>query len=340
MVPISVCFLGCGRINQRHIGLVKRLRPHARLAVAGRDTERSRRYAAENGVATSYGRYEDAIAAGFDVYVVGTVPGSHAALVESILAAGKHCLLEKPAFNSIEEFQELWPRLKASRGVFMVAENLHFAPFQARLKRTLRESPFGRPFLLELIRLGRSAPQGWRADPAAMPLGALHEGGVHWIRRLLDLASALEPDGRANVTEVMAYAPDASLTGMPYEDTMMVVARHASGLTSRLLHTWGIPWRFLPFDVSKFLAEHGALYFDGRGIYGRSYLPGAKRMLWPSLTDAGGYRAMWQGFLNSVENRLPAPLDLQTIYEDFAYMDAGYRSARSRRPERPAPLPK
>ena len=151
----------------------------------------------------------------------------------------------------------------------MVAENLHFAPFHKRLKALLRDGALGRPLLLDLVRLGRSRPTGWRADPAEMPLGALHEGGVHWIRRLLDLASVFENGQVDHVVDVYGVAPPAPVTPTPGEDTMMITARHRSGLTSRLLHTWAAPWRFLPFDASKLLLENGALYFDARGVYGR-----------------------------------------------------------------------
>ena len=92
---------------------------------------------------------------------------------------------------------------------------------------------------------------------------------------------------------------------------MMVVARHRSGLTSRLLHTWAVPWRFLPFDSSKVLLEHGALYFDARSLYGRAYGPKGIRWLWPSVRDASGYRAMWSDFLEATESGRPPELTLE-----------------------------
>ena len=185
-------------------------------------------------------------------------------------------------------------------------------------------SRLGQPLLLDLTRLGRARPTGWRADPAAMPLGALHEGGVHWIRRLLDLASVFE-DGRADhVVDVYAVAPPAPVTATPGEDTMMVVARHRSGLMSRLLHTWAVPWRFLPFDASKLLLEHGALYFDARGIIGRFYAPTGRRCSCrirrcPPATRRCGATS-WP---RSTSGR-PPELTLEHIFADFAYMDAAY----------------
>lgn len=334
---LSVCFLGCGQINLRHIKILRRLRPHAIVAVASRSARVAEPYANKVGAQRFFGSYDEAIAAGHDVYVVGTVPGSHHGLVKAIVEGGHHCLVEKPAFNSLSEFRDLWPRLRRSRGVFMVAENLHFAPFQRKLKRLMADASLGRPLALELVRLGRSRPSGWRLDPKQMPLGALHEGGVHWIRRLLDLASVFEPDGHAGVIDVMAYGPSTPVTSTPHEDTMIVMSRHRSGLTTRLLHTWAVPWRLPVFDASKLYSEFGAVYFDARGVYGRVYRPRGKSWVWPVLADAGGYQAMWRSFLGSVEEGRPCELSLQTAYDDFAYMDAAYRSRASGVPEAPLP---
>jgi predicted dehydrogenase len=158
---------------------------------------------------------------------------------------------------------------------------------------------------------------------------------VHWIRRLLDLASAFERDGADQIVDVFATGPERPITATPGEDTMMIVARHRSGLTSRLLHTWAVPWRFIPFDTSKLLLEHGALYFDSRGIYGRAYGPGRARWLGPSLRDAGGYAAMWADFLAAAETGRPPELTLAASFADFAYLDAAYRSKASGKPEAP-----
>ena len=84
-------------------------------------------------------------------------------------------------------------------------------------------------------------------------------------------------------------------------------------MTSRLLHTWAVPWRFLPFDSSKVLLEHGALYFDARSLYGRFYAPAKSRWLWPSVRDASGYQAMWTDFLGAAETGRPPELTLEHV---------------------------
>lgn len=350
MNETAVCFLGCGAMTRAHIRTLRRQRPRLRIGVASRDPARARTFAAEVAAADTFGSYEAAIASAYDVIAIVVPPRAHQTLVAQALAARKHVLVEKPAFNALEEFEALWPRLKAANTTVMVAENLHFAPYQRRLREALADRSLGRPILLELTRLGRSSPSGWRADPAEMPLGALHEGGVHWIRRLMDLAAVFErPPARSpaqgpapgpaptdHVIDVTAFAPPAPLTTTPGEDTMMVVARHRSGLVSRLLHTWAVPWRFPPFDASKVVLEHGALYFDARGLGGRLYdAGGSGHMIWPALRDGGGFGEMWRHFLGCVESGAPPSLSLEHAFADFAYLDAAYRSARTGAPAAP-----
>jgi predicted dehydrogenase len=335
MPGVSLCFVGCGAMNARHVRVFKALRPGAPFAVASRDPERARAFAGRLGAKESFGSYDAAVRAGYDGLVIGTPPRGHAALIEAALAAGKHLLIEKPVVARFDELERLWPALKRHPRTVMVAENLHYAPFHRRLKEWLRDPALGRPLVLDLVRLGRSRPTGWRADPAEMPLGALHEGGVHWIRRVLDLGSVFEQTPADQIADVFAAGPERPVTATPGEDTMMIVGRHRSGLTSRLLHTWAVPWRFPPFDASKVLLEHGALYFDARSLGGRAYGPRGARWLWPNLRDGGGSRAMWADFLAAAETGRPPQLTLEDVFADFAYLDAAYRSKASGRPETP-----
>ena len=155
----------------------------------------------------------------------------------------------------------------------------------------------------------------------------------------MDLASVFE-DGRADhVVEVHAMAPPEPVTATPGEDTMMIVARHRSGLMSRLFHSWAVPWRFWPFDASKLLLEHGALYFDARGIIGRFYGPNGRRWVWPHLNDARGAQTMWRDLLACIESGQQPELTPEQVFADFAYMDAAYRSLKSGRPEVPVRPP-
>ncbi len=337
MTPVlKLCLLGTGKINVRHLEIVRRLRPDAEITVASRSLATADAFRRSHRLEGAFGSYAEAISSpNVDIVVIGTPPSNHAELVEACLQQGKSALIEKPVFNSLAELNALYPRMRDADALYMVAENLHYAPFHRRLKEAASPELIGAPIYLDLNKLGVSKVSGWRADPEQMPLGALHEGGVHWIRRLLDLAAVYEGDEplEGSILDVQCFGPEAPLHDVPREDTSIIVARHRSGLVSRLVHSWALPWRFIVANSSKLVCERGAVYFDARGIFGRAYGPEGQRLLLPTIADAGGYRAMWRDFIECYERGRKPGLTLEHILLDFAYMDAAYRSRRSGRPE-------
>lgn len=335
MKELSICFLGTGKINHKHIGIVRNLYPNASLAIASRNLDRSLEVKRELGLKYAFESYETAIKSSYINFVVGVPPRAHLWLIQLILDNGKNVLIEKPVFNSFSEFKKIWPRISDYSGTIMVAENSHFSPFHKALKDILQKEDLGRPLYLEMNRLGRSKIQGWRTDPEEMPLGALHEGGVHWIRRLLDMASVFEDEVSGGVLAVKAFSPYHRLLNVPGEDTTIVVARHKSGLVSRLFHSWAVPRRFVGFDMSKVFFAKGAVYFDSRSLFGFVYKKNRRKIICPRIFDAQGYRAMWRSYLSSVIEEKPLELSMTTIYNDFAYLDAAYRSLKSNNEEIP-----
>ncbi len=331
----SICFLGTGRITAKHISILKKLNPALRLSVASRDLSRAEKMKHRFGLAAAFGSYEEAIQSDFDTMVIATPPRLHFDWVEKSMKAQKNILIEKPIFNSLAEFQKIWRDLKNYSRFVMVLENQWFDPFFQKIRNILKKNDFGRPLFLDLVRLGVQKQKGWRADPAEMPLGALHEGGVHWIRKLLDLSNLYESDPFSSILGVSAYAAH-SLTHTPGEDTMLVMARHRSGLVSRLLHSWAIPGGF--FDISKITLEKGSVSFNSRGIWGLSR--GAHfQFLTPCLGDLGGFKAMWRHIFDRLETGQKPLVTFEDIYLDFSYLDAAYRSVKSGNEEEVVSIP-
>lgn len=95
--PLRVGLLGTARINRRILDALADS-PVARVvAVASRDGERARAYAAEHGIPGAHGSYEALLAdEGLDSVYIGLPNSLHLPWVERSLAAGKHVLCEKP----------------------------------------------------------------------------------------------------------------------------------------------------------------------------------------------------------------------------------------------------
>ena len=97
--PLRIAFLGCGFITRVHSRNLKALRTRVVASYASRDAARAAAYCRTYRGAASYGDY----AAGdrrsaVDAVVIAVPPRFHLDLTLQALAAGKHVLVEKPAF--------------------------------------------------------------------------------------------------------------------------------------------------------------------------------------------------------------------------------------------------
>src|SRR4051794_29477679 len=103
--PLRLAFLGCGFITRVHSRNLKRLGPMIAASYAGRDAAKAEAFRREYGGVASYADYGSAIAdSRIDAVVVAVPPAFHLDLALQALAAGKHVLVEKPAFPRMEDF--------------------------------------------------------------------------------------------------------------------------------------------------------------------------------------------------------------------------------------------
>lgn len=103
----GVALIGAGMIAERHVSALSALRSRARLvAVVSRHPDRARPFAKHNtGRAPLF--TGDLLAVAGDpevrVVVVATPPSVRIGLIETLTAAGKHVLLEKPVARTVDE---------------------------------------------------------------------------------------------------------------------------------------------------------------------------------------------------------------------------------------------
>src|SRR4051812_704160 len=115
--PLRVAFLGCGFITRVHSRHLAALGPAIVPSYASRDKDKAAAYCREFSGAGSYGDYVAAIAdPAIDAVVVAVPPRFHLDLTLRALRAGKHVLVEKPAFLGLAEYRAaLEARDKAGR---------------------------------------------------------------------------------------------------------------------------------------------------------------------------------------------------------------------------------
>jgi predicted dehydrogenase len=191
------------------------------------------------------------------------------------------------------------------------------------LRRHVDRGDLGEVLFIELNRLGRQRPTGWRADGAMMGGGALLEGGIHWINFLSRLGGPIR--------EVCALAPEGGRPrATPFEDGLEVLVRFETGAVGKLLYAWSTTNRAAGLGLSKIYGTEGNITFESNGLF--ALATGRRtRLHFPGVRDLMGTHAMLRHFLDCVRERREPEMSLAVAHHDLAVVGAAYRSLESRR---------
>lgn len=141
--------LSTANINKALIGPIQASPRSELVAVASRDGERAKAYAAERGIPKAYGSYEALLAdREVDAIYLSLPNGLHAEWAVKALQAGKHVLCEKPLVVSMEQFEQVAAAARASGAVIFEAFMYLHHPQTRRALELVRSGRLGK---LQLI---------------------------------------------------------------------------------------------------------------------------------------------------------------------------------------------
>ena len=104
--PVHIAFLGCGFITRVHSRHLRALGGEVVWSYASRDVKKAVDFCGRYGGAASYGDYRAAIVdPRVDAVVIAVPPRFHLDLTLGALEAGKHVLVEKPAFPRMADYR-------------------------------------------------------------------------------------------------------------------------------------------------------------------------------------------------------------------------------------------
>ena len=136
--------LSTARINR---SLIPPLRSSARnvlAAVAGRDLERTRAYAAEWNIDQAYGSYDELLAApDIDVIYISLPNSMHAEWAIKAAHAGKHVLCEKPLANTVQEIDAMAAAARENKVVLAEAFMYRHHPQTIAVKKLISSGAIG-----------------------------------------------------------------------------------------------------------------------------------------------------------------------------------------------------
>jgi predicted dehydrogenase len=289
-------------------------------AYASRDRGKAEAYSRRLGGVAHYGSYAEAIDdPATDAVVVAVPPALHLPLTLQALAAGKHVLVEKPAFPVLADFRTAAAARDAAGRTVLVGENDHYKPLAVTLRRVLASGVIGELIFAHFTTLAQrpKASDDWRNDETMAGGDAFFEEGIHWLH----IASSLGP----RITSAQGFRPRPSRNGPDRRArSMMVAFRYDTEAVGTLLYSREVPSLFKGLRLSKLYGREGIITFESNGLFVLARGRGWPSLRLPGFRDIRGYRAMYRDFIGAIREQRPPEMSLERAIEDQLLMDQIY----------------
>ncbi|HQZ38267.1 MAG TPA: Gfo/Idh/MocA family oxidoreductase [Vicinamibacterales bacterium] len=320
--PLHVAFLGCGFITAVHSRQLRALRGRIVPRYASRDAARADAYRRRFGGEASYGDYRAAIEdPAVDAVVVAVPPIHHLDLTLRALAAGKHVLVEKPAFPARADYDTVRRARDSGGRVVLVGENDHYKPLAVSLRRLVSEGAVGDMVFVHFTTIAHrlKAADDWRNDEGMAGGDAFFEEGIHWLH----LAGSLGP----SIVSAQGFRPPASREGPDRRaKSMMVAFRYDNDAVGALYYSREVPSLLRGLRLSKLYGRQGVITFESNGGFILARGGGLPRLLFPGFRDIRGYQAMYRDFDRAIREGSAPEMSLERAAEDHRLMDQIYAS--------------
>lgn len=323
---LRVTFLGCGFITGVHSRHLAHLRDSIACSYASREAARAAEFCRMHRGQGSFDSYDRAIAdPAVDAVVVAVPPKFHLALTLQALAAGKHVIVEKPAFLTMADYLTVRDARDRAGRVVLVGENDHYKPLAVALRKLLAEDAIGEMVFAHFTTLARrlKAAGDWRNDESMAGGDAFFEEGIHWLHIAGSLGPRIVPES------VRGYRPPASGEGPDRRaKSMMVAFQYDNGAVGSLYYSREVPSLLKGLRLSKLFGREGIITFESNGAFLIARGRGMPRLMFPGFRDIRGYQAMYRDFYRAVREGTPPEMSLERAIEDQRLMDAVYSTVR------------
>ena len=318
--PLRLGILGAARIAPR--ALVQPAREVAGVelrAVAARDGERARTFAAKHGIPVAHGSYEALLADPAIDAIYNPLPnGLHGVWTIRALRAGKHVLCEKPFTANAEEARAVAAAAQQTGRFVMEAFHWRYHPLAARMLEILASGEIGE---LRHVEAHLCAPilntkdiryQADLAGGAAMDMGSYV---LHFVRTF----GGAEPRVTGARPKLLAPGVDRAM------DIALAFPNGATGRAVCSMRSW------------RLLDASGRI--DGTRGRLRILNPWAPHLFHRLRveTPAGSrservagratYTHQLEAFVRAVREGVPVPTGTNDAIANMALIDAAYRAA-------------
>jgi predicted dehydrogenase len=318
--PLRIGILGAARIAP--MALVRPARGIAEVrvaAVAARDPERARRFAARHGIPQVHASYRDLLADPDLDAIYNPLPNAlHCEWTLRALDAGKHVLCEKPMASNAEEAERMAEAAEKSGRILVEAFHYRYHPLATRLKELVESGELGELRHLEAslcIPMILPGDIRYRLDLSG---GALMDTGCYALNLVRYLAGS-EPE------IVSAWARLSS----PQVDRCMQASLRFEGRVTGRIHCSLFSASLLRVNA-KLLGSSGEISVlnpFAPQLFHRLRLRGQGGTRVERVSGDASYTGQLRAFVEMVGGGAPMPTDAGDAVKNMRAIDAIYREA-------------
>jgi predicted dehydrogenase len=320
--PLRLAFLGCGFITRVHSRHLKALRSEIVCSYASRDNGKAEEFRRQWKGERAYASYEEALDdPRVDAVLVAVPPKFHRDLTLRALEAGKHVLVEKPAFPCLADFEAAIAARDRARRVVIVGENDHYKPQAVKLRKWIADGVIGDlvfGYFTTIAKRFKTADD-WRNDETMAGGDAFFEEGIHWLH----LANNVGP----RIETIRGFRPVPSSNGPDRRAKSMLVSfTYDNGGVGSLYYSREIPSLLRGMRLSAIYGREGVMTFESNGLFILARGKGLPRFVLPGFYDFRGYRVMYRDFLRAIREGSAPEMSLERAMDDQRLMEQVYRS--------------
>ena len=188
--------IGVGRMGRHHARLCSQVEGADLVAVVDQSPER-RAEMVESYGCQAFESVAALISAGVEACVVATPTVTHRHIVEQLLAAGVHCLVEKPLAPDVDEARAIASAAARGSAILQVGHVVRFDPVMVAIRNITGLTP-------RFVEVDRVSPMTFRS----VDVGVVLDMMIHDLDVLIMLMGSEPEEIHANAVSVLGEAED------------------------------------------------------------------------------------------------------------------------------------
>lgn len=261
-----------------------------------------------------------------DFIDITTPPKYHKSIIENALAKNVHIICEKPFTLSLDEAEELYPKISNSNILFVPCHQYKYSRVWGEFKQFIKQLHSDTKVFIQFNVFRSGADPGlktndepWRLNKDISGGGILSDTGFHYLY----LSNWL----LQSPLKVTTINNNLSHPKNEIEDTSQVILEYEKG-TVQINLTWSFHSRK---NEAKLISKEGSLFYNGEDFLTKNFDGFEEQIAVPNISDKSHYTGLYvdlfSEFVEAIEKTKISKEGLIEAYNTIDLLSKCYESA-------------